>query len=336
MVIVMLQTHPNIENIDNGGANAKKGFNYQDAIATLIIITNFSKDDFCIYLECKDDIEVDLISHKFFIQVKSAKQSISNLIRKNKKKDGTYNNSILYKNLNKTCNNKISKYKIVTTAYSDGVSTIDGEIFKNLYYYTDEQKKIIREKLEEEGLNKKDLEEKLENSYIYVSPFADNFENAYTTLLGIMSQAGISIDNKRGEMLLNELLVDIHKKSEKRIVSEQDIEKKKIKKEDLTKLSKVENCYKYMEDITTKLENADIITFSDKIIINEYLRVVDLKHKYECKLVNDILHDANISGKPEKVIKTLYDTLSDLKIESNLLYAILIDKYVMNAIYKGK
>ena len=55
--------------------------------------------------------------------------------------DGTYNNSILYKNLNKTCNNKISKYKIVTTAYSDGVSTIDGKIFKNLYYYTDEQKK---------------------------------------------------------------------------------------------------------------------------------------------------------------------------------------------------
>lgn len=93
----MQQTHPNTENIDNGGANAKKGFNYQDAIATLIIITNFSKDDFCIYLECRDDIEVDLTSHKFFIQVKATKQSISNLIKKNKKKDGTYNNSILLK-----------------------------------------------------------------------------------------------------------------------------------------------------------------------------------------------------------------------------------------------
>lgn len=91
-----------------------------------------------------------------------------------------------------------------------------------------------------------------------------------------------------------------------------------------------------MEEITTKLENSDIITFSDKITINEYLRVVDLKHKYECKLIDDMLQDADISGKPEDVIKKLYDNLSNLNMESKLLYAILIDKYVMNAIYKGK
>ncbi len=332
----MLQTHPNTENIDNGGANAKKGFNYQDAIATLIIIMNFSKEDFCIYLECKDDIEVDLTAHKFFVQVKSTKQSISNLIKQYKKKDGTYNNSILFKNLNKTCADKINKYKIVTPAYSNGISTIDGEIFKEIYHYTDEQKKQIIEKLEEEGLNRKDLEEKLKNSYIYVSPFDDNFEKAYTFLLGLMTQVGISVDNNRGEILLNELLIDIQKKSEKKIVVKQDIEKKKIKKIDLAKLSKVENCFKYMEEITTKLENADIISFSDKIIINEYLRVVDLKHKSECKLVDDTLQNVDMSGKPEEIIQNLHNNLSYINIESNLLYAILIDKYVMNAIYKGK
>ena len=37
MVIVMLQTHPNIENIDNGGANAKKGFNYHQ-LPILVVI----------------------------------------------------------------------------------------------------------------------------------------------------------------------------------------------------------------------------------------------------------------------------------------------------------
>lgn len=333
----MLQTHPNTENIDNGGANAKKGFNYQDAIATLIIITNFAKNDFCIYLECKDDIEVDLTSYKFFIQVKSTKQNLTNLIKQNKKKDGTYNKSILFKNLNKTCtDNKVSKYKIVTTEYSDGISTVNGEIFKDIYHYTDEQKKQIIEKLEEQGINQQELEEKLKNSYIYVSPFDDNFEKAYTFLLGIMAEVGISVDNNRGKMLLNELLVEIHKKSEKKIVLEQDIDKKKIKKDDLTKLSKVENCFKYMEEITTKLENADIITFSDKITINEYLRVVDLKHKSECKLVDDILQDTDMSGKPEDIIKNIHNNLSYTNIESNLLYAILIDKYVMRAIYKGK
>lgn len=332
----MLQTHPNTENIDNGGANAKKGFNYQDAIATLIIITNFSKDDFCIYLECKDDIEVDLTSHKFFVQVKSTRQSLSNLIKQYKKKDGTYSNSILYKNLNKTCADKINKYKIVTPAYSDGISAINGEIFKEIYQYTDEQKKQIIEKLEEQGLNKKELEEKLQNSSIYISPFDDNFEKAYTFLLGLMTQVGISVDNNRGEILLNELLIDIQKKSEKKIVVEQDIEKKKIKKDDLAKLSKVEICFKYMEELTTKLENADIISFSDKIIINEYLRVVDLKHKSECKLIDDTLQNVDMSGKPEEILQNLHNNLSSINIESNLLYAILIDKYVMNAIYKGK
>ncbi|MCM1009333.1 MAG: DUF4297 domain-containing protein [Fusobacterium sp.] len=333
----MLQTHPNTEYIDNGGANAKKGFNYQDAIATLIIITNFSKDDFCIYLECNDDIEVDLTSYKFFIQVKSSKQRISNLIKQNKKKDGTYNKSILFKNLDKTCpSNKVSKYKIVTTGYTDGISTINGEIFKDIYYYTDEQKKQIIEKLKEQGFNQQELEEKLKNSYIYVSPFDDNFEKAYTFLLGIMAEVGISVDNNRGKMLLNELLVEIHKKSEKKIVVEQDIDKKKIKKDDLTKLSKVENCFKYMEEITTRLENTNIITFSDKITINEYLRVIDLKHKSECKLVDEILQDTDISGKPEDIIKNIHNSLSSTNIEPKLLYAILIDKYVMNAIYEGK
>ena len=91
-----------------------------------------------------------------------------------------------------------------------------------------------------------------------------------------------------------------------------------------------------MEEITTKLENADIISFSDKIIINGYLRVVDLKHKSEYKLVDDSLKNTDMLGKPEEIIQNLHNNLSSINIDSNLLYAILIDKYVMNAIYKGK
>jgi len=64
---------------------------------------------------------------------------------------------------------------------------------------------------------------------------SDNFEKAYTFLLGLMTQVGISVDNNRGEILLNELLIDIQKKSEKKIVVKQDIEKKKIKKRDRIK-----------------------------------------------------------------------------------------------------
>ena len=45
------------------------------------------------------------------------------------------NKSTLYKNLNKSCNDKLNKYKIVTTSYTEGKSTIKGEIFKELYQY---------------------------------------------------------------------------------------------------------------------------------------------------------------------------------------------------------
>lgn len=332
----MEQTKLDIINIDNGGANAQKGFNYQDALAMLIIITNFSKNDFCIYLECRDDLEVDLTEQKIFIQVKSTKQSVATLLRQNKKRDGTYNKSTLYKNLNKSCNDKLNKYKIVTTSYPEGKSTIKGEIFKELYQYTDEQKKLIVETLLQQGLKKEELEQKLKNSYVYVSPFDDNLDVALTYLLGVMAEEGISVDNDRGRLLLCELLTDIHKKAEKRIITPSDIEKKKLKKDELIKLAKVEKCYKYMEEITTKLDNAGIINFDDKIRINEYIRVVDLKHKSEYKLVDDSITDSELSGNPEQVIKVLHDKLISLNINSNLLYAILIDKYVMLAFYKEK
>lgn len=330
----MVQTKLDINNIDNGGANAQRGFNYQDAIAMLIIITNFAKDDFCIYLECKDDLEVDLPKQKIFIQVKSTQQSVASLVRQYKKQDGTYNKSTLYKSLNKSSVNQLNKYKIVTTSYTDGVSTVQGEIFRELYQYTDEQKKLIIEKLQQQGLKKEDLEQKLQNSYIYVSPFVDNLDIAIKYLLGVMAEEGISIDNNRGKLLLCELLTDIHKKSEKKIMSPNDIEKKKLKKEELIKLARVEKCYKYMEEIVTKLDNAGIINFDDKIIINEHIRVVDLKHKYEYKIIEDTGINSELSGNPVNAIKTLHDKLKFLNINSNLLYAILIDKYVMNALYK--
>ena len=320
-----------IEEIDNGGANAKKGFNYQDAIATLIIICNYSKDDFCIYLECRDDIEVDINSHKFFIQVKSTKQSIASLTKETKKKDGSVNKSILYKNLNKS-SKKSNRYKIVTTSYTDAVSSIDGLLFKDVYEYTDEQKQFIAKKLKTQGLSDEDINEKLNNSHVYVSPFRDNLEEACNHLIGFMNKNGICVDNGRGEILLNEILHDIHIKSEKKIIVDTDREKKKIKKEELVKLAKVEKCFEYMEQLTNKLENAEFINLADKIQINKYIRIVDLKHKAEYKNVENNLSTIDKTGKPENKIKEVHDILiNKINIDTNLLYAILIDKYVMEA-----
>lgn len=48
------------EEVDNGGAIALKGFNYQNAVASLIAILNYDKDNFLLFIETKDDIEVDI------------------------------------------------------------------------------------------------------------------------------------------------------------------------------------------------------------------------------------------------------------------------------------
>lgn len=55
------------EEVDNGGAIALKGFNYQNAVASLIAILNYDKDNFLLFIETKDDIEVDIEDKPDFI-----------------------------------------------------------------------------------------------------------------------------------------------------------------------------------------------------------------------------------------------------------------------------
>ena len=318
------------KDVDNGGAIAIKGFNYQDAIATLIIITNYTKNDFCIYLECKEDIEVDVDNRKFFIQVKSNELSITKITHADK----ANNKSILSKNLVKN-SSKETRYKLVTPAYKDASLQEDGLIFNTIFKYTDEQKNTILDKLKQQAdVDKSNVEERLNNSYIYVSPFDANLEQACTYLKGLMAEHKINIDAGRGDLLLKEILHEIHIKSERKINQDSDIEKKKINFNDLKKLSKVENCYKYMEEIANKLESESYINLAEKIKINEdIIRVVDLKHKTEKKQVDDCIKTIDKGNNCAMDIKNAYDAVSrNITMDKKLLYAILIDKYVMEAI----
>ena len=44
---------------DNGGAFAIKGFNFQKSIISLIAISNYNKSGFLLFVENKDDAELD-------------------------------------------------------------------------------------------------------------------------------------------------------------------------------------------------------------------------------------------------------------------------------------
>ena len=105
----MSEVGANQTEYDNGGAIAIKGFNFQHAIAALIVIGNYEKEKFSIYLETKDDIEVVYSDNTFFIQAKNKKLTLNELVKVDKK-----NKSILSKSLSKTSDKKNNFYKIAT------------------------------------------------------------------------------------------------------------------------------------------------------------------------------------------------------------------------------
>lgn len=72
--------------IDNGGATAIKGFNYQKASIILVLLKNFEKEEFAIVPEAGDDFEVHVDNKKIYVQVKGTKQlSLKKLIGRKKR-----------------------------------------------------------------------------------------------------------------------------------------------------------------------------------------------------------------------------------------------------------
>jgi hypothetical protein len=139
-----------------GGANAIKGFNYQKAVINLISVLNYNKTDFiAIFVENQDDIEVIMQDSHTFLQAKSKRLNITDLI-----KPDTENYSILGKNLQKNKKGTTSRYKIICTDFSKKdkddlqATTTENHIFDDeIYKYSDAQKQKIINCLEKQGLS---------------------------------------------------------------------------------------------------------------------------------------------------------------------------------------
>lgn len=146
------------ENIDNGGAIALKGFNYQNAVASLIAILNYDRDNFLLFVETKDDIEVDVEDKHFFIQVKGQHLSLSSLLNI-KKNDKGIKNCIFSKNIKK--NHPKASYHIVLLGLKKDQNSLieatEATIFSEEYLYSSEQKTKIIQKLKDIGFAEEEL-----------------------------------------------------------------------------------------------------------------------------------------------------------------------------------
>ncbi len=315
------------EHFDNGGAIALKGFNYQNAVACLIAIQNYKKENFLLYIETKDDIELDIKDKHAFIQVKSQNLTLNNLLTPTKKNG---NNSIFFKNISKKHNNPL--YQIVLMGLKtdqEGVlSASDNIVFANEYVYSEEQKKTIIDKLKKNGISEDEIKNKIPNCRLYFTPFKDNIEEATQFLIGCMNENNIKVD-ERGKIILNELFSLISQKAELPIKENNDVNKKIITSEYLYKLFESKELYKKKQQLINDLVSKEVIQFADKIRIEKELLSIPSIHRCSYKKLSENIDcfDFNLSTK--ELFENLYIQATKILPEESkeTLFAILIEMY---------
>jgi hypothetical protein len=312
-------------NLD-GGANAIKGFNYQKAVIALVAVLNYHKEDFEIFLENRDDLEVLFKNSHTFIQIKSNKNlSIASLI----KADAKTNQSIFSKNLNKEpSGERLGRYKIITPDLSKNDKNRlkevgDSLIFDEVYGYCNDQKNVIFNTLKNQSIEESDLDRKIANSYLYFSPFKADLNSAIPFIKGKMSDCNISVDNNKGDIAINELFTQIDNRSE--IPPTQEVpynEKKKITNDDLRIIFTISG-HEDIKDRIWKDVKSNFNQLDQLKIEKEFMRVIPMHKALKNEMVEKIgSFTTNMNS--QDLMDSLYKKVQNLEISNSVLYALLV------------
>lgn len=297
--------------IENGGAHAIKGFNYQKSVIVLISVLHYlSEDDFEIYVEAKDDIVVKLEATETYIQVKGKKMSIGELTKKPDGKD-----SIIEKN--HANGGDGSFYKVISPEFANNkkyLKKTTPRIFKkgaDVFDYTKDATDEIIDKLP------KISKAKLSNSKIVLTKFQANIEDALTYIKGIMVGQDIQVDNNHGMASLQELCLRIDQSSERVSKNTSDLEKKKFTSKDLSTIFSHTYKAKCFDDVLAKLNYS---TAKQEMIKNKRVAVaaiyksfyndakrelekLDLIEMKESDVLEKVLNSVNFDGVIDEIIK---------------------------------
>ena len=306
--------------IDNGGAHAIKGFNYQKSVIVLISVLHYLyEDDFEIYVEAKDDIVVKLKDKHTYIQVKGKKMSIGELTKRPDGKD-----SILEKS-HSHGNESDSYYKIISPSFANDAKYLkktDPRIFKkgaDIFDYTSDATKEIIKKLP--GTSRA----KLANSRIGLTKYQVDIEEALRYIKGVMVEENIPVDNNHGMASLQELCLRIDVSSERVSQKDEDLEKKKFTSKDLATI--FSNTYKanYFDDVLSRL-NFNIVkrelVKSKRVAVGAIYKSNYAEAKQKLKELN--LEEMTESDVLQIVLKSVdFSNIND----QNTRIAIIVDAY---------
>ena len=290
--------------INNGGAIAIKGFNYQKASIILIMINNYQREDFLIIPEAEDDFQVYVDGKTIFIQVKGEKNiTLQKLISK----------EIIKKNLIPGHDEDIRKIFVwdLGKKFQNSLKEIvSGNIISPLLNYSDEDLKRISDNL---NLNE-NQQIRLKNQYIYKTPFNNNLTEAIKHLFGELVSQNLQINNESGRALLSELSLMIDQKSEI-IVLDNNYSLKTIDNVYLKKVFARVEQHQEFDRILDKLsynefKKRKIKQEKTKILVSyqnikkktkHYCNNLDLEQSTEQELINQIVqiiknHDSSITN----------------------------------------
>lgn len=301
---------------DNGGAIAQKGFNYQNAVISLVAIRNYKKPNFEIYVEASEDFEVQYDgNYHAYIQVKGTKSmSLKKLLSKSKLKSGGEKPSIIEKNLNS--GGSEDKYKIVVYHFTENdlkrmqEQHNEEELFEKSYLFSDGQKKQINHP-------------NADNLSLICTDFKNDKISARRYLVGEMASQNISVDNKF-DILLDHLDRIISEKAEFILKKEDDRKFKRISAKELNPILQKTIALEKFEIVLSKFgfnefKKANINLEKNKIILEyvylrnkvvEKLKVLDLDNLSEVEVISKVMKLAEIQ-----------------RLEENTGYAVCISAY---------
>lgn len=255
--------------IDNGGAIAQKGFNYQNHVIALVAIKNYHRKNFEIFVETNDDCEVLYDNYHAYIQVKGLeKVSVADLLKKNKNKC-----SILEKHF--TPGDENSKYKIVILQFKQGelndLKANKDELFDSSWNLIPEKQKYILNKLPNEFKKQdKHLKTKLNNFSFVKTSFSNNSVEARKYLKGELVTQKISVDG-RDDVILDELNRIISQKSE---IVLNDGDDKKLKRITADELQLILKKISSKALFDSELEKFSFPSYRKEIIKREEIRII--------------------------------------------------------------
>lgn len=293
--------------IDTGGTNAIKGFNYQHAVSVLILLLHHEKDDFYIIPEGLDDIQIFDNGTSHFLQVKGKKITAGNLVIPTKKQTESMIEKLVNKKSEYTLNNE---YKIV--CIESNCTLTDNKVESKLFYspyepdinyiYSFDIKPI--EKLKKFGSYDEDKQEQLRSIIkrikCYITPFKNSSDSYQPYLMGTISNLGVDISPTYQENALRVLKDFITSRSEIIISDEKDAKDKAIHTSDIRYLFEEAELHKELKELI----------FNS---IDDYLGTnTGLKFKLK-SIVLGIIDNLEIDAHYIKVKEILYENKYDLQ-----------------------